>query len=469
MRQVDYKNGKIFSNVMQSMLPMLVAQVLSLLYSIVDRIYIGRIPGEGTSALGGVGLCFPIIIMVTAFTNLFGLGGAPLCSIARGQGNLRRASEVMNTAFSMLVLTGVVITAAGELFAAPLLRLFGATDGNLPHALAYLHIYLLGTHALAYLHIYLLGTIFTMLATGLNPYINAQGFASTGMFTVVIGAVTNILLDPLFIFVFGLGVRGAALATVLSQILSAVFVLRFLTGDKAELRLTPLKDLQELPAELAGNDPDDRFRSTALDIAGLGAAAFVMQFTNSLVSIVCNSTLSKYGGEVMISVYTIINSVRQVLETPVIAIGEGTSPVISYNYGARRPGHVRNGIGYTLIVWILIERFPAFFISMFSTDAALMKDAIPALHLYFFAFVFQSLQYTGQTTFKALGKKKQAIFFSLFRKVVMVVPLTLLLPGVFHFGSDGVFIAEPVSNVIGGTACMVTMLLMVLPELRKME
>ncbi|MER2026668.1 MAG: MATE family efflux transporter [Lachnospiraceae bacterium] len=464
MRQVDYRNGKIISNVMQSMLPMLVAQVLSLLYSIVDRIYIGRIPGEGTSALGGVGLCFPIIIMVTAFTNLFGLGGAPLCSIARGKGDLRRASEVMNTAFSMLVLTGVVITAAGELFAAPLLRLFGATDGNLPHALAYLHIYLLGT-------------IFTMLATGLNPYINAQGFASTGMFTVVIGAVTNILLDPLFIFVFGLGVRGAALATVLSQILSAVFVLRFLTGDKAELRLTPIKDLQELPAELAGNDPDDRFRSTALDIAGLGAAAFVMQFTNSLVSIVCNSTLSKYGEEVMISVYTIINSVRQVLETPVIAIGEGTSPVISYNYGARRPGHVRKamllmgclGIGYTLIVWILIERFPAFFISMFSTDAALMKDAIPALHLYFFAFVFQSLQYTGQTTFKALGKKKQAIFFSLFRKVVMVVPLTLLLPGVFHFGSDGVFMAEPVSNVIGGTACMVTMLLMVLPELRKME
>ena len=449
MRQVDYKNGKIFSNVMQSMLPMLVAQVLSLLYSIVDRIYIGRIPGEGTSALGGVGLCFPIIIMVTAFTNLFGLGGAPLCSIARGKGDLRRASEVMNTAFSMLVLTGVIITVTGELFAAPLLRLFGATDGNLPHALAYLHIYLLGT-------------IFTMLATGLNPYINAQGFASTGMFTVVIGAVTNILLDPLFIFVFGLGVRGAALATILSQILSALFVLRFLTGDKAELHLTPIKDLQELPAGLAGNDPDDRF---------------VMQFTNSLVSIVCNSTLSKYGGEVMISVYTIINSVRQVLETPVIAIGEGTSPVISYNYGARRPGHVRKamllmgclGIGYTLIVWILIERFPAFFISMFSTDAALMKDAIPALHLYFFAFVFQSLQYTGQTTFKALGKKKQAIFFSLFRKVVMVVPLTLLLPGVFRFGSDGVFMAEPISNVIGGTACMTTMLLMVLPELRKME
>ena len=465
MKQVDFRNGRILSNVLQSMLPMLVAQVLSLLYSIVDRIYIGRIPGEGTAALGGVGLCFPIIIMVTAFTNLFGLGGAPLCSIARGRGDLRRASEIMNTAFSMLVLTGAVITVTGELFAAPLLRLFGATDGNLPHALAYLHIYLVGT-------------IFTMLATGLNPYINAQGFASTGMLTVVIGAVTNILLDPVFIFVFGMGVRGAALATILSQILSAFFVLRFLTGEKAELRLTPAQDLRELPANLAGRSSrGSDFRSTALDIAGLGSSAFVMQFTNSLVSIVCNSTLSKYGGEIMVSVYTIISSVRQVLETPVIAIGEGTSPVISFNYGARRPANVRKamllmavmGIGYTLVVWILIERFPAFFISMFSADAALMKDAIPALHLYFFAFIFQSLQYTGQTTFKALGKKKQAIFFSLFRKVVMVVPLTLLLPGVFHFGADGVFMAEPISNAVGGSACLITMLLMVLPELKRME
>ena len=465
MKQVDFRNGRILSNVLQSMLPMLVAQVLSLLYSIVDRIYIGRIPGEGTAALGGVGLCFPIIIMVTAFTNLFGLGGAPLCSIARGRGDLRRASEIMNTAFSMLVLTGAVITVTGELFAAPLLRLFGATDGNLPHALAYLHIYLVGT-------------IFTMLATGLNPYINAQGFASTGMLTVVIGAVTNILLDPVFIFVFGMGVRGAALATILSQILSAFFVLRFLTGEKAELRLTPAQDLRELPANLAGRSSrGSDFRSTALDIAGLGSSAFVMQFTNSLVSIVCNSTLSRYGGEMMISVYTIISSVRQVLETPVIAIGEGTSPVISFNYGARRPANVRKamllmavmGIGYTLVVWILIERFPAFFISMFSADATLMKDAIPALHLYFFAFIFQSLQYTGQTTFKALGKKKQAIFFSLLRKAVLVIPLTYLLPYAFGFGTDGVFMAEPISNAVGGSACLITMLLMVLPELKRME
>ena len=289
----------------------------------------------------------------------------------------------------------------------------------------------------------------------------------------LIGAVTNIVLDPVFIFVFGMGIQGAALATILSQILSAVFVMRFLTGPKAELRLDPVRDLQQLPT--LWTDPEKR--SIAVDIAGLGTSAFVMQFTNSLVSIVCNSTLSQYGGEVMVSVYTIISSVRQVLETPVIAIGEGTSPVISFNYGARRPGYVRKAmalmagiaIGYTAIVWILIERFPAFFISMFSADPDILEAAVPALHLYFFAFIFQSFQYTGQTTFKALGKKKQAIFFSLFRKVVMVVPLTLLLPGVFHMGADGVFIAEPISNAVGGTACLTTMLCMVLPELRQME
>ena len=334
MKQVDFKNGRILSNVMQSMLPMLVAQVLNLLYSIVDRIYIGRIPGTGTAALGGVGLCFPIILMVTAFTNLFGLGGAPLCSIARGRGDFEKASKIMNIAFTLLVVTGAVIMAAGEIFASPLLQLFGASEGNLPYALAYLRIYLLGT-------------VFTMLATGLNPYINAQGFASTGMLTVVIGAVTNILLDPLFIFVFGMGIRGAALATIISQILSAVFVMRFLTGPRAELTLTPVKDLRALTAMATGTgDPAEakEFREIALDIMGLGSSAFVMQFTNSLVSIVCNSTLSKYGGEIMVSVYTIISSVRQVLETPVIAIGEGTSPVISFNYGARRPDHVRKSM-----------------------------------------------------------------------------------------------------------------------------
>ena len=443
-------------------LPVVLSLILGVVYNMVDTWFISLTGSPDLVA--GVSVCSPVFVLSIAMGDIWGLGGSSLMSRLLGNKKDDEAGGVSAFCLYAAFGTGLLFMAAMLLFRDPILRLLGANDASFSHASAYFTWIALGTPFI----------IFSMIP---NNQLRSEGFSSLGMWGAAAGSVANILLDPLFIFTFGMGVRGAALATILSQILSAVFVLRFLTGKKAELRLTPLKDLQALPAQLLGQNPDDRFRSTALDIAGLGSSAFVMQFTNSLVSIVCNSTLSKYGGEVMVSVYTIINSVRQVLETPVIAIGEGTSPVISYNYGARRPGHVRKamllmgclGIGYTLIVWILIERFPAFFISMFSTDAALMKDAIPALHLYFFAFVFQSLQYTGQTTFKALGKKKQAIFFSLFRKVVMVVPLTLLLPGVFHFGSDGVFMAEPISNVIGGTACMTTMLLMVLPELRKME
>ena len=254
MKQVDFENGSVFRNILQTSFPMLVAQVLSLLYSIVDRIYIGRIPETGTAALGGVGLCFPVIILVTGFSNLYGLGGAPLCSIERGRGDRDGAELVMNVAFFMMLGTAIVLTVAGELFCPLLLRLFGAGPGNY-------------MYASAYMRIYLLGTVFAMIATGLNPYINAQGYARTGMLTVVIGAVTNIVLDPLFIFVLHLGVRGAALATILSQFLSAVFVLRFLTRLDTELKLRylTLHDFVTKHLELAG------------DIVSLGMSSFVMQ------------------------------------------------------------------------------------------------------------------------------------------------------------------------------------------------
>ena len=431
---------------------MLVAQVFNLLYSIVDRIYIGRIPGTGALALGGIGLCFPVILTVTAFTNLFGLGGSPLCSIERGKGDFGKAERIMNIAFCLLVFSAFVIFLAGEILAAPLLTLFGATSGNLPIALEYLRIYLLGT-------------FFAMISTGMNPYINAQGFSRAGMLTVVIGALSNIVLDPLFIFFLGMGVKGAAIATVLSQGLSALFVLRFLTGNQAELRLSD-------PRKVMGPGS----RGIAFQIISLGAAPFIMQFTNSLVSISCNSVLSVYGGELYVSIMTVVSSVRQILDTPVLAITEGSSPVISFNYGAKRPGQIRKAIAimscaaiaYTAVIWAMIEWNPSFFIGIFLSEPQFMKDAIPALHLYFFAFIFQALQYSGQTVFKALGKKKHAIFFSLFRKVVMVVPLTYLLPRL-GFGARGVFIAEPVSNLIGGTACFTVMLLTVLPELKQME
>jgi len=457
MKQVDFENGSVFRNILQTSFPMLVAQVLSLLYSIVDRIYIGRIPETGTAALGGVGLCFPVIILVTGFSNLYGLGGAPLCSIERGRGDRDGAELVMNVAFFMMLGTAIVLTVAGELFCPLLLRLFGAGPGNY-------------MYASAYMRIYLLGTVFAMIATGLNPYINAQGYARTGMLTVVIGAVTNIVLDPLFIFVLHLGVRGAALATILSQFLSAVFVLRFLTRLDTELKLRylTLHDFVTKHLELAG------------DIVSLGMSSFVMQCTNSLVSICCNRVLSTTGGAdsaLYVSIMTIITSIRQLLDTPVLANGEGTSPVISYNYGAGRYRKVRRailimtivGVGYTALMWVFVLIRPSLFISVFSSDKSILEKAVPALHMYFFAFVFQALQISGQTTFKALNKKRQAIFFSIFRKVIIVVPLTFLLPTVFGMGPMGVFMAEPVSNFVGGTACFVTMVCTVLPELRQME
>ena len=449
MRRVDFGNGKTLTNIAATALPMFVAQILNLLYNIVDRIYIARIPRIGTAALGAVGLCFPIVILITAFTNMFGSGGAPLFSISRGAGNRKEASMIQNTAFFMLLVTAGVLTVLGEFIGSPLLRVFGASDQAM-------------VHALPYLRIYLLGTIFSMIATGMNPFINAQGYSTIGMTTVMIGAVANIILDPVMIFVLGLGVEGAAIATILSQALSAAFVLRFLLGKKVDYRLRLLRA--------------DEIRSCgprARRIIGLGMAAFIMQLTNSLVSISCNNVLAHVGGDLYVSIMTIINSARQMLETPLLSITEGTSPIISFNYGAGRYKDVKKAgtimfllaLFYAGGVWILIRLFPAFVIGIFSSDAGLMETALPSFNLYFSTFIFMVFQHCGQIVFKSLGKKNHAIFFSLFRKGLIVVPLTYLLPYAFHMGTAGVFAAEPVSNVLGGMACFITMLLVVLPEL----
>ena len=301
--------------------------------------------------------------------------------------------------------------------------------------------------------------------SGMNPFINAQGYSTVGMLSVTIGAVANLLLDPLFIFVFGFGVQGAAIATVISQTLSAVFVLYFLTR-KSELKVRFVR--KDEISECAGY---------AKNIVSLGTAGFIMQLTNSLVTICCNNVLSVTGGDIYISVMTIVSSVRQLVETPIYAMNEGTSPILSYNYGARRPKHVRKSIAvmsvivliYTAVTWSMIILIPEFLIRIFSSDTVLLKDAVIALKQYFAAFIFMDLQYIGQTVFKSLNKKKFAIFFSLLRKVFIVVPLTYLMPYALHMGTKGVFLAEPVSNVIGGSICFVTMLCTVLPELKKME
>ena len=452
MKRIDFENGTITSNIIGAALPMLVAQILSLLYNIVDRIYIARIPGVGTTALGAVGLCFPIIVIITAFSNLFGSGGTPLFSISRGTKDNDTAQKIMNTSFTMLCICAILIMAVGLLFANPILTLFGASR----EALVY---------AIPYLMIYLIGTLPSMIATGMNPFINAQGYSTIGMLSVAIGAVANIILDPIFIFALNLGIRGAAIATILSQFISAAFVLYFL-HNKSEFRV------QFLPVEQWKES-----WKLAKDITSLGTAGFIMQLTNSLVSICANNVLSITGGDIYISVMTIISSIRQLVETPVYAMNEGTSPIISYNYGARRPRHIKRaalemGLGvflYTGIIWSAILIIPEFFIRIFTSDAELIHNAVPALKIYFAAFIFMDLQNIGQTIFKSLNKRKQAIFFSLLRKVFIVVPLTYLLPYAMNMGTKGVFLAEPVSNVIGGSACFLTMLITVLPELKRME
>ncbi len=452
MKRIDFEHGTVTGNIFGAALPMLVAQILNLLYNIVDRIYIARIPKEGTAALGAVGLCFPLIVVITAFSNLFGSGGAPLFSIYRGKGEPQKAASIMNTSFTMVCVCAIVLMAVGFLFARPLLVVFGASTDAL-------------VYAYPYLMIYLIGTLPSMIATGMNPFINAQGYSTVGMTSIAVGAIANLLLDPLFIFVFGFGVQGAAIATVISQYLSAVFVLFFLT-KKSELKVRFLKKKEF--SECMGY---------AKNIISLGTAGFIMQLTNSLVSICCNNILSNVGGDIYISVMTIVSSVRQLVETPIYAMNEGTSPILSYNYGARRPARVRKAmlvmsamiLGYTGVMWSIIILIPNVLIGIFSSDAALMQDAVPALKQYFAAFIFMDLQYIGQTVFKSLNKRKQAIFFSLLRKVFIVVPLTYLMPYALHMGTAGVFLAEPVSNVIGGGLCFIVMLCTVLPELKKMD
>lgn len=448
IHQTDFSKGNVYKNVLEVAVPMTLAQLLNLLYNIVDRIYIGRIPHAGTDALTGVGICFPIITLITAFTFLFGSGGSPLCSMERGRGNKEEAECLMGNTFSMLLLTGALLMILGYLFYKPVLYAFGASDQIYPYARDYILIYLLGT-------------FFVMITLGMNPFINSQGFGNMGMLTILIGAILNIILDPLFIFVFHMGVKGAAAATILSQMCSAVWVLRFLTGKKAVLRLR--REAMRLKWS--------RIKS----IVALGVSGFMMAFTNSLVQIFCNATLQSYGGDLYVGIMTVLNSIREITTTPVHGLTSGSSPVMSFNYGEKAFHRVKKVIGfvtvvcviYTLAAWGILKLFPEFFIRIFNSDPQLIAKGAPALHIYFFGFCFMALQFAGQSVFVALGKAKYATFFSIFRKVIIVVPLTVLLPGVGGLGVDGVFWAEPVSNLIGGCACFLTMLFTVLPELNQ--
>ena len=444
----DFSKGSIARNIMDLAVPMTLAQLINVMYSIVDRIYIGHLPQASAQALTGIGLCLPIITIITAFANLFGMGGAPLCSIARGGHEEKRAEKVMGNSFTMLLISGAVLMAVCLLFKEPLLYLFGASEAT------YLY-------ADQYITVYICGTLFVMTSLGMNNFINAQGFGKTGMLTVLLGAVMNIILDPVFIFGLGMGVRGAAAATILSQGASALWVFRFLTGKKALLKLTGRS--MKLEAGLVK------------EITLLGTSGFVMSVTNGTVQIVCNAVLARHGGDLYVGIMTVINSVREIITMPVTGLTSGAQPVIGYNYGAGCYGRVKSAIRFmsigcivfSLAVWAVLFFEPRFFLHLFTREKELIEAGIPAMRIYFCGIFMMALQFAGQSTYVALNRPKQAVFFSLFRKVIIVVPLTLLLPLIGGLGTNGVFLAEPVSNVVGGTASFVTMLITVWPGLKE--
>lgn len=433
----DFSKGKVWKNIVAQAIPLTLAQLVQLLYNVVDRIYIGHLGGENSMALTGIGLTFPIVTLVMAFSCLFGMGGAALFAIARGAKEEEQAEKILGNVFSLLLVSSIVLFFVGYYFRKPILYLFGASDVSY-------------VYADQYLSIYLFGTTFSMITTGLNSFINAQGFPKIGMLTTMIGAVLNLVLDPIFIFGFDMGVKGAALATIISQMVSALWVIRFLTGKKALLCLKK----QHVRIDL----------SLSKEIVGLGTAGFIMQGTNCLVQVVCNKTLQTYGGDLYVGVMTVLNSIREILMLPVSGITQGSQPVMGYNYGAKEWKRVKDaikfntiiGVTYTLFAWALVMLLPKFLFGIFTNDADIIALGPKSLSIYFFGFFFMSFQFAGQCVFQALGFAKKAVFFSLLRKAFIVFPLTILLP-MMGFGVNGVFLAEPISNAIGGLACFITM------------
>lgn len=437
----DFSQGSIRGAIMRIALPMTAAQLINILYSVVDRMYLGRLPGSGALALTGVGIVMPVITIIASVCALCSLGGASLCAINRGEGNSAEAERVMGNSFALLLISGVLITAAVLIFKRPVLYLFGASDQTFPYANDYLTVYVLGT-------------LFVMVGLGMNPFINSQGFARTGMLTVALGAGVNIILDPIFIFGLDMGTRGAALATIIAQSCSAVWVLRFLTGKRAILRLR--RPAMRLERRRVGR------------ILSLGLSGFIANLTTSLAQIVSNATLQKYGGDTYVGVMTVINSLREVVFMPVQGLCNGSAPVMGFNFGAKKPERVREAIRfsgsvsilYAVAVWAAAMLVPGGLIRIFSSDASLLRAGIPALRIYYCVFFMMALHFSSQVVFSSLGLYKKAMFFSLLRKALIGVPLTLLFP-VIGLGTNGVFIAEAASQLVSGIACFLTMYLTV--------
>lgn len=414
-------------------IPSVTAQLINMLYNIVDRIYIGHMPEHGAMALTGVGVCMPIIMIVTAFASVSSTGGAPRSSIFMGKQDYEKAEKTLGNCFFMQIFISVILTAVLLLWSRDFLLAFGASKRTIPYATDYMNIYALGT-------------VFVQLTLGMNAFISAQGFAKTSMLSVIIGAVCNITLDPLFIFGFHMGVQGAALATIISQAISAVWVLSFLCGKKTILRLK-LSHIRFCP-------------EIALPCIALGASTFVMQSSESIISICFNSSLLKYGGDVAVGAMTILTSVMQFAMLPLQGLGQGAQPIISYNYGAKNPSRVKQAFFlllkcsclYAVIFWVLVLAVPSVFVQMFTTDTALISFTVNAIRIYFAVTVLFGIQVACQMTFIAINNAKSSIIVAVVRKFVLLIPLIYLMPHLFTADKcRAVYMAEPVADVIAVT------------------
>lgn len=413
----------------QLAIPAVVAQIINLLYNIVDRIYIGHIPEVGASALTGVGLFMPILMLINAFAMLAGAGGAPLASIAMGQKDIDKAEKIVANCFSLLLIFAAALTVIFYISAPTLLSLFGASDVTLPYAVKYARIYILGS-------------VFVLIVMGMNPFITTQGFAKISMLTTMIGAVINIVLDPIFIFVFDMGVSGAALATVLSQAVGALWILRFLTGKQTILHLKK-ENMKLIPAIFK-------------PCLGLGISTFVMLSTESLLSISFTSSLARYGGDLAVGAMTIINSVCQLVTMPMQGFCQGGQPIISFNYGAGNTDRVKKTfslvfgvcLSYSILFWALSMFFPGLFAGIFTTDSALVEYASWALRIYMAGIFALGCQISCQQSFMALGQAKISLFLACLRKIILLIPLIFILPIFFENKVSAVFLAEPVSDIV---------------------
>lgn len=435
----DLGSGSIGRLLAQLAIPAVVAQVINLLYNIVDRIYIGHIPEIGASALTGVGLFTPILMLINAFAMLAGSGGAPRAAIAMGQKNNDTAEKILGNCFSLLLGFAIVLTVAFYLGAPALLELFGASEVTLPYAVDYSRIYILGS-------------IFILLVMGMNPFITTQGFAKISMLTTIIGAVINIILDPIFIFVFDMGVKGAALATVLSQAVGAVWILRFLTGKQTILRLK--RENMKLIPKIIG------------PCLALGVSTFVMLSTESLLSISFTSSLSRYGGDLAVGAMTILTSVSQLVTMPLQGICQGGQPIISYNFGAGKKDRVKKAfftqfkvcVCYTILFWIALMLVPQLFASLFCDDASLVEYTTWAMRIYMAGIFSVGFQICCQQSFMALGQAKVSLLLACLRKIILLIPLIFLLPVFLENKVFAVFLAEPVSDIIAATITTIVFL-----------